>query len=324
MTEGVHFLLLHGYSVLFLAALADQAGLPLPSTPFLIAAGALAGLGRLSLAHVFLLAVVASVLGDSLWFCLGRLRGSSMLHWLSRVSLEPEILESRARRFYRRYGAGALLVAKFLPGVSPLAPALAGLFRLRLWQFVAVDVAAGAVWSGFYTGLGWEFRDQLEILAAPLERFGLWIGALAVVALALFVIVKYGQRRRLYRRLRIERVTPDELKRKLDQGEPLVLVDLRAETERSEGIIPGAMVLDVQTQEDWLAADTLPEIVFYCSCPNEFASAREALRLLRLGARRVRPLEGGFPQWQRLGFPISAQIRAAGVPAGKSEQLQVG
>jgi len=50
MNEAIDFLLTHGYSVLFSFVLAEQLGLPVPSTPVLLAAGALGGLGRLNLA----------------------------------------------------------------------------------------------------------------------------------------------------------------------------------------------------------------------------------------------------------------------------------
>ena len=92
MNETVEFLVKHGYIVLFAAVLAEQSGLPLPSAPFLLAAGALAGLGRMNLLAALTLAIFASLLGDSLWFYLGRSRGSSILRFLCKIALEPDSL----------------------------------------------------------------------------------------------------------------------------------------------------------------------------------------------------------------------------------------
>ena len=122
MNETVEFLVKHGYIVLFAAVLAEQSGLPLPSAPFLLAAGALAGLGRMNILAALTLAIVASLLGDSLWFYLGRSRGSSILRFLCKIALEPDSCVRQTGTVYSRYGADSLLFAKFVPGLSTVAP----------------------------------------------------------------------------------------------------------------------------------------------------------------------------------------------------------
>lgn len=309
MNQTLEFLVKHGYQVVFIAVLAEQIGLPLPSAPFLLAAGALAGLGRLSLFEALTVAVIASLLGDSLWFYLGRRRGSSILRFLCKIALEPDSCVRQTETVYSRYGAGSLVFAKFVPGLSTVAPPMAGMFGLAPWKFAFLDAAGATLWAVAFAAAGWWFRAQLEILALFLERLGSGLGIAAAIVLLLYIGLKYLQRRRIYRSLRIARITPHELKQRMESGERLSIVDLRNAIERREGRIPGSLQLTSAQltggPTDSVIARLLEtEIILYCTCPNEVTSARAALQLKRQGIARVRPLEGGFPLWRELGFPI--------------------
>src|SRR5580704_1077934 len=165
MSDTVEFLLRHGYTLLFAFVLAEQLGLPIPSTPMLLAAGALAGLGRMNLALAWSLAVLASLTGDSLWFVLGRLRGFSILNLFCRISLEPDTCVQKTQTTYGKHGANWLLFAKFVPGLSTIAPPMAGMFKVRPAKFLGMDAAGALFWSGAYLIGGWIFRDQLEVAA---------------------------------------------------------------------------------------------------------------------------------------------------------------
>lgn len=98
MGDALQFLVRHGYLILFASVLAQQLGLPLPSTPFVVAAGALARSGQLSLPAALLIACSAAMLADSVWFEIGRLRGLRVLQFLCRVSLEPDYCPCRSCR----------------------------------------------------------------------------------------------------------------------------------------------------------------------------------------------------------------------------------
>jgi len=304
MNETVEFLVRHGYVLLFAFVLAEQSGLPIPSTPMLLAAGALAGLDRMSLSFALLLAVVASLTGDSLWFVLGRVRGFSILSTFCRISLEPDTCVQKTQVTYGKHGVNWLLFAKFVPGLSTIAPPMAGMFKVSPWLFLAMDSVGAILWAGVYLILGWFFRDQLEDVAFYLERFGSGLIILVIGGLVAYIGYKYFQRRRVYRDLRIARITPKELKQRMDNHEAVIVVDLRSEFEQAEGRIPGSLVAVDDNIETLVPAITRNEVVLYCSCPNEISSARAALRLKRHGVKRVRPLEGGFPIWKELGFPV--------------------
>lgn len=314
MNATVEFLLQHGYLLLFLFVLAEQSGLPIPSTPMLLAAGALSGVGRMNLAFSWSLAIVASLIGDTLWFALGRWRGFSILNVFCRISLEPDTCVQKTQITYGKHGVNWLLFAKFVPGLSTIAPPMAGMFKVTAWKFLGMDTGGALLWSGAYLIVGWIFRDQLELAAAMLARLGSGLIVLLVGAVVLYIAFKYIQRQRVYRDLRIARIAPRELKSRMDKGENVIVVDLRSEFEQAEGRIPGSLAAVGDNIEELISSIgpvhiAESEVVLYCSCPNEITSARAALRLKRNGVKRVRPLEGGFPVWKELGFPIEMPIR---------------
>jgi len=308
MNTLLKFLIDHGYAVIFFGVLAEQIGLPTPSAPILLAAGALVGLGRLDISTVLWLAVTACLVSDLLWFFLGRFRGSAILAFLCRVAIEPDTCISKTHSAYSRYGCRSLLFSKFVPGLNTLAPPMAGMYGLEWWKFVFFDGIGALLWSGAYIAVGLLFRTQLEDIAIVLERFGSWFGAVLVFGLVIYIGIKYVRRRRIYSTLRSIRITPQELKRLIDAGGAPTIVDLRAEFERHNGAIPGAIALRYDDVESLPSSLTEGEVIFYCSCPNEVTSVRAALRLRRRGVTNVRPLEGGFDSWRNLGFPVETPV----------------
>lgn len=219
--EVIPFLVRHGYSVLFVWVLAEQVGFPLPAIPVLLAAGALARAGPLNFAFVLGWAILASLLSDVLWYELGRRRGRPILSWLCRISLEPDSCVRRTEDVFARYGSRSLLVAKFIPGFSTAAPPLSGAFHMRLGRFLLFDSLGTLIWAGAFAGLGYLFSKQLEYVAAYAQRLGVTLVVIMVGGLAAYMIWKYVQRRRFLRPLRTSRITPEELKQKLDAGEDL-------------------------------------------------------------------------------------------------------
>src|SRR5690348_10434496 len=90
MNHILPFLIHHGYTVVFIGVLLEQMGLPIPASPILLAAGALAGLGRFSFGEALALAAGAAVIADLAWYEMGRRKGHSILKLMCRISLEPD------------------------------------------------------------------------------------------------------------------------------------------------------------------------------------------------------------------------------------------
>jgi membrane protein DedA with SNARE-associated domain len=268
MNETLAFLLRHGYTVLFVWVFAEQLGLPLPSAPLLLAAGALAGTGRLSLALSLALPIVAALLSDVLWYELGRRRGAKVLQLLCRISLEPDSCVRRTEDVFARHGARSLLLAKFIPGLNTAAPPLAGIFHMRPARFLLFDILGAALWVSVFTGLGYAFSDQRGRVADHALTLGTGLFVLLLAGLAGYVAWKFVLRRRFLRQLRIARVTPEELKRKLDAGEDLVIVDLRhsLDFEAEPETIPGAVRMEAAALEE--ASEQIPrdrDVILYCT-----------------------------------------------------------
>lgn len=311
MNGTVAFLTTHGHAALFACVLAEQLGLPLPAVPVLLAAGALGGAGNLNLAVALLLAVVASLIGDTVWYYLGKTRGMAVLRLLCKISLEPDACVRQTNAAYSKHGTRWLLLAKFIPGISTVAPPMAGVYRVGLWKFIAMDGMGASLWAGVYLFAGWWFSGQIDAIAACMERLGGWMGLALAAVLTIYVLRKVVERRRVRRTLRGARIAPAELKRRIESGAPITIVDLRNDFEWREGRIPGSLALTFHELDNFVPADPEAEMIVYCSCPNESSSAAAATRhLQRRGIQCVRPLEGGFPLWTELGFPVEVSAPA--------------
>ncbi len=268
MRHLLEFLVEHGYALLFGFVLAEQLGLPLPAVPVLLAVGALIGRGDFGLPHALAVATIAAVIADLFWYALGRSRGRAVLEFLCRFSLEPDSCVRRTSDAFGRFGVRSLLIAKFIPGWSTAAPPVAGMTRVSVWRFMAWDAAGSLVWSAAFLAAGTAFSTELERVAEFALRLGSWLLVLLLGALAGYLALKYTQRRRFLRSLRVARIKPEEVKRRLEAGEEMAIIDLRhaAEFAADAKMLPGAIRFD--PEELAAAPGSLPrdrEVILYCS-----------------------------------------------------------
>lgn len=306
MHEILPFLIEHGYAVLFVWVLAETIGFPLPSAPLFIAAGALAGMGHMRLPICIGLGVCAALLSDVFWYSMGRRNGGRILSWLCRISLAPDYCVRKAEVLFARYGERSLLVTKFIPGLSAVTTPLAGIIRMRLSRFLLFDTLGAIIWVGSFTGFGYVFSEQLDDAILYALRFGNTVFMFLAGGLAIYILQKYALRRRFLRQLFNARITPVQLKQKIDAGEDILILDVRhaLDFEADPYIIPGALHLPLESLKQHPDVPRDREVVLYCTCPNEASSARVAMLLLQHGVMRVRPLAGGFNAWRNHGYPV--------------------
>jgi len=313
MTETLHFLTQHGTAVLFLIVLAKQIGLPIPAVPVLIAAGALVGTGQMALGVAVGTAVFAALLGDQLWYELGRRRGRRVLNWLCRVSIEPTSCIQRTEDFFTRHGMRALVIAKFVPGLSTIAPPLAGIVGLRMPPYLLYNGVGTILWVGSGMGLGYAFSDQLEQAISVVAYLGPALAMILLGSVAAYVIAKVVHRYRVERA--IPRVTAQEVTEKIAAGEAPVIIDLRSHGARREMAgIPGSQSLSVK--EVIAGYRDLPrdrDVILYCGCPLDRSSARAARLLREKGLVRVWPLTGGIEAWHAITSKAEARIQVSEV-----------
>lgn len=298
MNEIVGFLMEHGTAVVFTAVLAEQIGLPVPAVPFLIAAGALAAAGHLDMAVAAVAAILASLLGDQVWFELGRRRGRQVLGWLCRIAIEPASCIRRTEDFFSRHGTRSLIVAKFVPGLSTVAPPLAGIVGLRLSQFLLFNGAGTVLWVGTGLGAGYLFADQLEWVLAVSANLGSALGLLAAGGTAVYVLLRVLGRYRDQDPVPV--ITTQMLREKLRRGEQPVIVDLRPAGARLDKAgIPDALPLsadDIIARHRDLPLDQ--DVILYCDCPGDAGSIAIARILRKKGLAKVWPLAGGVEAWR--------------------------
>lgn len=299
----------YGLALIFANVLIQQMGLPIPVTPTLIVAGALAADGRLSALAIFAVAFIACAISDVVWYVAGRLYGRGVMKLLCQISLSPDSCVQQSEYQFHRWGGLSLVLAKFVPGLSIIMPALAGATRLSLGSFALLDGIGAVIWLAVAIGSGMLFHHEIGYLIVRAQEFGpIAIGVIAMLLVG-YIAIKWWQRHRLYTRLRMARITVDELHGLIAEGERPVIVDLRTSPARDQDrhFIPGAVLADFATVDQWI--DQVPtdrEVIFYCTCPNEAGAAHVARRLLDLGYTRVRPLLGGMEAWIAAGYHVDS------------------
>jgi membrane protein DedA with SNARE-associated domain/rhodanese-related sulfurtransferase len=313
-----HLLETFAIPVVFANVLLEQLGLPIPAVPTMIVGGAVAARGNSSPLAVLVAAVTAYAIGDSVWYLLGRRYGRRVLRFICRISLTPDYCVRQASLQFQRWGAWALLFGKFLPGVSAVVSPLAGSIRMPWPRFFLLSSLGSALWSSVAIGAGTYFSAQVRELLNVMEELGT-IGVLAAcVLLAAYVAVRYWQRYRFRKTIRMQRITADELRALMQREEAPFIVDLRGEPERIRDgrSIPGALTLsleDLHPMRDQFPRDR--DIVFYCSCPNEASAATAARTLMRFGFDHVRPLLGGLEAWAAAGYELEVVVELQLVPS---------
>ena len=309
MSQTNQFLITHGLPIIFGAVFLDQMGVPIPALPWLLAAGALAAVGKFHWLLALELSVLACLIADFFWFYLGRYRGTQVLGFLCRISLEPDSCVRRTMNVFTRYGWRGIIGAKFLPGMSTITPPLAGMSSLTAGQFLLIDGFGSVLYCGGFILLGYIFHSQITQIAAALANIGGGLLTVIVAVLVLYIAYKYWERRRLLRELRMAKITVDELDKMLNAGEAPFILDVRSslELEQNPAMIRGAVHLalsDLDKRRQEFPHDR--EIIIYCDCPNEESSAKTALLLRRKGFTRVRPLLGGIEAWRKGNYPTAA------------------
>ena len=268
MDEMSGLLAQYGLALVFVNVLIHQAGIPITATPLLVVTGALVQQGQISLALLLPVAVGASLLGDMPWYLAGRRYGYPILNTLCRIAIEPDSCVKQTENIFERWGARSLLVAKFIPGFSTVAPPLAGTMRLSIGSFIVYSAAGAALWAGVAIGAGMVFHAQIDRALKWLEDSGPGVIAAIAIVVVLYAAMKWIQRWMLIRALRAARISVKGLDDLMRSAGPPVVLDVRSLTARKldPRRIPGAIFVDIDRPALHLAG--VPperEIVVYCT-----------------------------------------------------------
>lgn len=299
----------YGLLIVFASVFLEQMGLPLPAYPTLLLAGVFIGNGQYTWGAMLLVALLAALIADSLWYRAGRKYGKRVMGKLCKISLSPDTCVRQTEALYLKFGPPALLVCKFIPGFASISSALAGSSGTRYWLFVLMDGLGALLWAGSALWLGDLFSATIDDLMLTLVEMGKWGTLLVLVSLASFIAYKWWDRQRFIKSLHMDRISVDALNEMIQQGAAPVILDTRAAHLVQDGWIPGAQFVPLEAVDQFvLDIDEDAPVVLYCSCPNEVTAAKVAKKLMQRGYRNIRPLTGGIDAWRDAGFEIHTAV----------------
>ena len=292
--------------VVFLNVLLQQAGLPVPAVPTLLLAGSLA-VSSSQLANILAAAIVASVIADWMWYLAGRAFGYRVLSGLCKLSINPGSCVNQTEARFVRWGLGSLVIAKFIPGFSTVAPPIAGSLRMALPGFLLAAAAGAALWAGLALGTGWVLRREVQTVINALDKQAGSVGLVLAGVAAIWLGWKLWQKYRFRQWSAVPHITPGELLTIMESEQPLLLLDLRGASMVAEaGPIVGATVAEhdrlLDAVGDWPRDQP---IVTLCACPEDAGAVQAARRLLDAGYLSVRPLRGGYEAWLAAGQALT-------------------
>ncbi|HEV7829266.1 MAG TPA: DedA family protein [Pseudonocardiaceae bacterium] len=179
--------LLDHYGYLAVAGLItlEDFGVPVPGETVLIAAAVYAGVGRLNIIAVVLIAVAAAVIGDNIGYAIGCFGGRRVVERFGRYLLvTPQRLDT-AERFFNRHGGKVVTIARFVEGLRQANGIIAGTTGMPWRRFLAFNVLGAALWVGIWTSLGDLAGAHIGAIYDQINRYQSY----TLAAAGVFVIV---------------------------------------------------------------------------------------------------------------------------------------
>ncbi|MDH6142959.1 MULTISPECIES: DedA family protein [Kitasatospora] len=192
------FLEHYGYLAVGLLVLLDNAAIPVPGQTVLILAAVYAGAGRLSLAGVVAIALLAAVLGGCAGYLLGRFGGRALVHRYGRYVALTEDRQHKAEAFFNRNGGKVVLIARFVDGLRQTYGIIAGTTEMAWRRFMLWNVLGAVLWVGAWSTAGYLAGGNINEVYRQALRYQLFL------LIALVVLVLAWLLRRLLRRRRAE------------------------------------------------------------------------------------------------------------------------
>ena len=177
----------YGYLFIALFLFIESIGIPIPGETALVTAAALAGGGRLSIVGVFLAAVFGTVTGGMTGYWMGARGGHAIVLRFGRVLRMDEQRLARARVFFDRHGASALVVGRFIAVARSFLGIFAGVAAMPPRRFAAYNALGGLIWSLVFSGVGYVFGKNVPALMHDLGRVSLVLAL--VLALVILLVV---------------------------------------------------------------------------------------------------------------------------------------
>ena len=313
----------HAYALVALVLFVAAAGLPLPTSIVLLAAGAAAH-GNVRLEFILPIAWIAALAGDTMLFFGGRYTGWWLLAGMCRLSVNPEgCIFSSSAYFYRR-GAKTLLFAKWVPGLASMASPLAGSLNMKFWRFLRLDALGDLIYIATWTLAGYVFSGFFHQIVGWVQRIGHAFLLVAAVLLAGYAVsvIRFSLQARKYNKIQL--ISAQSLRDRLDTLEPdrlVVIADVRSHGYYDPGmqriknsirVEPTRLREELEALREFMAPEC--EIYLYCSCIRDTTSKRVA-HMLEQENCQTQVIEGGLKAWVKAGGELEL------VPAADIERL---
>ena len=165
----------------------EDFGVPVPGEIMLVAAAVFAGAGQMNIAVVFLVGVVAAVIGDNIGFAVGHFGGRPLAERFGRyVFLTPQRLD-RAEAFFDRHGGKVVTIARFIDGLRQVNGLLAGIAGMHWLNFLGYNALGAALWVGTWSALGYLAGEHIVEIYDTFERYKWYVIAVVVVVVAIVI-----------------------------------------------------------------------------------------------------------------------------------------
>ena len=299
--------LLHRFGawLVFLNTLVHEAGLPAPLTPtVLVAAAAMSDVVKQT-AQLTAAIVVGSVLGNAVWFALGRKYGSRVLTRLCKLSLSPQSCVTKTGAAFGRWGGSLLVIGRFIPGVSLVAPPIAGALGMTWRRFLSLSALGAALWALPIVLLGYLLKDVVASAVRALQDSRVGVALVIIAVVGIYVLWRYLRRQEAMRIKGVPRIDAAALNAELATATAPIVIDVRSD---DAAAVPGPHIRGARFH----SLNTLRNmpleplagraIVLYCACPEEASAAMGALVLQGRGHLDARALQGGIDGWVAAGF----------------------
>jgi membrane protein DedA with SNARE-associated domain/rhodanese-related sulfurtransferase len=323
----------YGYAVVAGGMFLTAAGVPLPASVLLLAAGASvfpepthhdAMHQGLHLWILLPLAWLAATAGDTLLYLGGRYMGWWLLAGMCRVSVDPESCIFRSADYFYKRGPRTLLFAKFVPGLASMAAPLAGSLNMRFARFLRLDATGALAYVSTWMLAGYAFSRFIEDIVWWVRRVGhvmLFVVLGLVVGYAVMYMVSLW-RARAYRKVpKMSAVSLYERLKTVDPNRLVIIADVRSHGYYDPGmqriknsirVEPHRLKEEIVALREFMAPEC--EIYLYCSCVRDTTSARVAHMLEKENCKTT-VIEGGMKAWMKAGGAMEL------VPAGDIRKL---
>lgn len=175
----------YGYIALFVGVFVEGFGIPAPGETLIIASSALAGQGDMKLPVVLLVAWVAAIAGDNVGYLLGRWGGQRLI---LKFGVRADHL-LRVEQFFKRYGGGVVMTARFFEVLRQLNGIVAGSMRMPWWRFLVFNAVGATLWVGLWGAGSYFLGKHFAFVKAWVHNFSPYI--IGVGVLGLLVLLWY-------------------------------------------------------------------------------------------------------------------------------------